>query len=257
MDELHLYFSWFESYVKQFYSDNEEIHTNIKLKEAHTFRVCKIAEKLIKSLHLAKDEEVIALLCALFHDLGRFKQFAEFQTFRDQDSINHAALSVDLLKHSKLLTVFPQSTQDIIYSAIYCHNATYLPEDLRKSELFHTQILRDADKLDIYYVVTEYYKDPIQNKYQAVGKNIAKEHGFSPKILSQFLNKGKISYGDVETMDDLKVLQLSWIYDLNFSFSIEYLERKEYIPSILSTLPQSEEKDLLNQKVFNFFGNKN
>ena len=41
----------------------------------------------------------LARLAALFHDVSRFKQYREFQTFRDADSFDHGEMSAEIFLH--------------------------------------------------------------------------------------------------------------------------------------------------------------
>ena len=43
------------------------------------------------------------------------------------------------------------------------------------------------------------------------------------------------------TLDDFKILQLSWIYDLNFNASLKLLLKRDYIHRIVKTLPETKE----------------
>ena len=76
-------------------------------------------------------------------------------------------------------------------------------------------------------------------------------------ILYIILRKQVISLSKIKTLNDFKLLQLSWIYDLNFKPSFRLLQKRDYIARIISQLPQTEEihkvfvflKDYVNQRL--------
>jgi len=46
---------------------------------------------------------------------------------------------------------------------------------------------------------------------------------------------------DIKTLNDLKLLQLAWIYDLNFAGSLRMVAERGYIDQIADALPGSDE----------------
>ena len=94
---------WFADYVAGFYTDNPTHNSTIRLKEKHTERVCENMILLGKALGLSDEEMVLTEIMALFHDVGRFKQFAIYGTFKDVESENHALLGLrELVAHNVL-----------------------------------------------------------------------------------------------------------------------------------------------------------
>jgi len=47
-----------------------------------------------KALDMSNQEMILAETMGLFHDIGRFKQYAVFGTFNDKISVNHARLGI-------------------------------------------------------------------------------------------------------------------------------------------------------------------
>ncbi|MCJ7615457.1 MAG: HD domain-containing protein, partial [Desulfobacterales bacterium] len=86
--------TWFTEYVSNFYSDDPDYNHLIRLKEEHTIRVCRNIAMLGKELGLSDQDMVLAETIALFHDIGRFKQYKTYRTFSDFVSENHAMLGL-------------------------------------------------------------------------------------------------------------------------------------------------------------------
>ncbi|MCD4721870.1 MAG: HD domain-containing protein, partial [Desulfobacula sp.] len=102
-EQLLKFKAWFSEYVSGFYGNNPEQNQIYKLKETHTLRVCENILTLGKSIHLSQNDLKIVEIAALFHDIGRFKQYLTYATFNDTKSINHAKLGIQQLSLHKIL----------------------------------------------------------------------------------------------------------------------------------------------------------
>jgi len=80
-----------------------ELQRNVILKEKHTRRVCKEILAIGKGLGLGEEDLGLAELVALFHDVGRFSQYAKYGTFADNKSEDHAALGTKVLREEGVL----------------------------------------------------------------------------------------------------------------------------------------------------------
>ena len=85
---------WFEKYVSGYYTDDSEYNYPFRLKKNHTKRVCENIIMIGKAMNLSDYELILAETMALFHDIGRFEQYAKYGTFSDIASENHAKLSL-------------------------------------------------------------------------------------------------------------------------------------------------------------------
>ena len=141
----------FESYAKEYNLED----VKIRLKYDHTFRVAENAERIAGSLSLSPEDTDLAWLLGILHDIGRFEQLRRFGTFQDRVSVNHAALSADILFHEGLIERFREDRSEdaLIEKAVRLHNVFRLPV-LTWREYTFCAILRDADKADILRVRT-------------------------------------------------------------------------------------------------------
>ena len=133
----------------------------IRLKIEHTLRVAELAEGIAASLETStKSDSGLSWLLGLLHDIGRFEQVRQYGTFVDSISVDHAELSADILFHEGLIQAFPlqaltQTEFSIIETAIRAHNKLILPPGLDDRTRKFCDLLRDADKVDIFRVVSE------------------------------------------------------------------------------------------------------
>ncbi len=239
--DLEFFKNWFTDYCRSFYSDNAQDQKNITLKEEHTFQVCENIVQIAKDLSLDDNRILIAETIALFHDIGRFPQYAKYKTFRDSISVNHGFLGADTLIENKVLKNLPIKEQDLIIQSVKFHNAFSVPKKEEEETIFFIKLIRDADKLDIWRVFLEYYEAPVCERASAVSLSLPDSTDYTPEVIKIIYKRRIVSLGSIKTLNDFKLLQLSWIFDLNFKPSLHLLLKRNYINRIISHLPQTEE----------------
>jgi len=231
---------WFIEYVSGFYTDDPNYNLAIRLKEEHSKRVCDNIVLLGKALDLSEQNMMLAKTTALFHDIGRFKQYAIYRTFRDTASENHARLGLRQITIRGILSGCAKDEQRIITRAIAHHNAAALPKAEDEKTLLFMRLIRDADKLDIWKVVTDYYHESEKQPNPALELDLPDDPRCSHKAI-EALNKHRIvRMQDVRTLNDFKLLQISWVFDLNFALSFELVKSSNYLGQIEETLPGSK-----------------
>ena len=158
-DQIRHFQSWFDDYISNFYSKGQDQEKDwaIRLKEEHSQRVRQEIILIGQRLNLPEQDILIAEVLGLFHDIGRFYQYQRYGTFRDDLSENHAELGVKILVDTNILNDLLKEEKDIIKNGILYHNLRKLPEDEDPRFLFFFKLLRDADKLDIWRIIINYY----------------------------------------------------------------------------------------------------
>lgn len=155
--------------------------SKIALKAKHTYKVAELCQAIAEAEGLSEEDVLIAWLCGMLHDVGRFEQVTQYGTFIDAQSVDHAHLSCQILygtdalrledRCDKVDTSLPlvrqfypdESFDHDIFTAVYWHSAYRYPEDLTPREKTFCDILRDADKLDIFRVNLETPLSEIHN----------------------------------------------------------------------------------------------
>lgn len=242
-DHLIKFEKWFAEYLRPFEEGDEEVRRNTRLKKEHTRRVRAEIIGLGRELGLKEEDLLIADLLALFHDLGRFEQYFRYRTFVDRDSEDHAALGVRILKEHRVLAGLEERTREMIRKAISYHNRASLPEEESPECLFFTRLLRDADKIDIWKVVTDYYQRSDRARDRAIELDLPDTPGFSPEVGEALLRKEIVRADRLRNLNDFKLLQVGWIYGLNFPPSFARVRRRGYLEIIRRHLPRTEEID--------------
>jgi hypothetical protein len=208
---------WFTAYCRGFYTENEPDNRNFSLKEIHTHHVCENMNLLTGSLTLSSNERIIAEAIALFHDVGRFEQYRRYSTFRDDISENHAALGVKVLERGECAGKGPGKRSDEPYIWQFL-STTYFGSLLRSmaASSCSSRLIRDADKLDIWRIFVEYYMQPATERASAVGLGFPDQPGCSPEVLECLERREMVNLSKLQSLNDFKLLQLSWVFDLNF-----------------------------------------
>ena len=244
--------NWFSEYCRSFDSDDEDVQRNNTLKEEHTYHVCSNILKIGLGESLDDEEMRIAEAVALLHDVGRFEQYRQYQTFRDSISVNHAELGAQVIEdHEILAPLFPRD-RSIISNAVGSHNAYAIPKTLPDETRFFLKMVRDADKLDIWRVFIEYFSLPEQERATAAGLGLPDRRRCSSNVLEHISSGKMVRLSTVKTLNDFKLMQLSWVYDLNFNTSFRILSERESIQQLASTLPRNERVDMAVDAVRHF-----
>lgn len=126
----------------------------IKHKLNYTLHVVDNTEYLCNKMNINNENKQVALIIALLHDIGRLDQVKELNTFREYiNNYDHATLGVKLLFENNLIRKFIKTNKydDIIETAIANHSKYIVNfEKMNKTQILHSKIIRDADKLDSF-----------------------------------------------------------------------------------------------------------
>lgn len=214
----------FKEYVKAYNPEDEKI----KLKIAHIERVATNARKIAETLNLSQEDTELAELIGLLHDIGRFEQVRIYHTFVDKDSINHGECGVNILFEQGLIRKFIKEDKydKIIKLAILNHNRAEIEEGLTERENLHAQIIRDADKMDIFYVLTVGDKKAIWEKADLSDDKISNE------IYREFMEDKYINYKERKSSADILVSHFAYVYDLNFRETIQIVKENNYLEKL-------------------------
>lgn len=225
----------FKNYVKNYNPQDPKI----ALKISHIERVSQKAKELAISLNLSQEDIDLAELIGLLHDIGRFEQIRIYNTFMDKDSVNHAEYGVKVLFEDGLIRKFikEENYDNIIKKAILNHNRGYLniDKDLSKKELLHTKLIRDADKLDIFYFLN------IENMNVLYGNNIENQK-INKEVYREFFEDKYINYKNINSGLDLAIAHFAYIYDFNYKFTLQKIKEDKFLTKLYSRF------DVVNDK---------
>jgi hypothetical protein len=225
----------FSHYVASFRNLDAEGAAHFELKNKHTWCVVSNIRRIAKEEGYGPDVVKLAAIIGLFHDIGRFKQYHDYHTFDDAISVNHATMSIGVIKEQGLLKQFDHATAEIIMQSILQHNIPAITENTDPDIILFARLLRDADKIDILKLQTQ--KDII---FTLGHHKPVKQYAVPEKIRRCFLEERTVTLDLAESINDFRLLRLSWIYDMNFKSTFRMLHKKNYAAKILEKIPSSD-----------------
>ena len=226
------YIDMFNKYAKTFDLKVKAI----MYKYHHSFRVMDIAHDIAVSLNLSEKDIELASICGLFHDVGRFRQWTEYETYYDDQSIDHGDLGYDVLKE-----IYPNNEDKEIILQTTKHHNKYKVSDLDERTTLFCNIARDADKLDIIREQANQIKS---------SEIVLKE-----KLLDNIYNGVICENKNVKNEVDSIIRMISWIFDYNFKYTYQFLLDKKILENKFNLLKIYGETDEI-KKLENFVYNE-
>ena len=207
----------FNDYAKTFELKNK----NIMRKFHHSYRVMEFSIEIAKSLDLNEEDIRVIGIAGLFHDIARFEQWTQFETYIDSKSFDHGDMGYDITKEL-FIDKFDLNSEEkeIVLKAIKNHNKYKVDTNLTEKELLFSNIIRDADKLDII-------------KEQGF---IKKDEKVKDVLINNLLEHKMVDNNLVETEMDSLFRLIAFIFDLNFKYSYEYLLHKKIIENKINLI---------------------
>lgn len=204
----------------------------IKYKYNHTYRVVHQAEEICRSLNMDTIERDLASNIALLHDIARFKQWTEYQTFKDNEIFDHGDEAIKILFDDKLIDRFTLNKEDydVIKIAIKNHNKIKITGTNNDRELLHSKIVRDADKLDILYAFSTNRLLEIKNNDEEI----------SEKVKDAFFKHEQVDNKNVKSVNDKLITMFGLVYDINFDYSKNRIYEEKYIDKIYEVLKNKD-----------------
>lgn len=189
-----------------------------------------------KELTLSNNDMYIAETIGILHDVGRFTQMKNYKTFMDYETKDHADLGIEVIDRKNLLEHTEAEEKNIILKAIKYHNKFKIPDYEDEKVLLFSKLIRDADKLDILNAHTKYYEKRQYCKDDKL-EVFPDEDYYNEDIVYDILNNRNARPGSFKTLNDIKLLRLSWIFDINFKPSIKLIKENRYVERTIKVLP--------------------
>lgn len=232
---------WLRQYIDSFDRSIEDVRVNFELKRDHSLRVCAEMRQIAVSLKMTPDEIALAEIMALLHDVGRFEQYHRYRSYMDNDEIDHGNMGVAVLRDLNPLHELPEEERELVIAAVGAHNKLNIPDNIVGRGRHFTRMLRDADKLDIWKVVLEFYRSDRSNP--AVKLHLHEDHDLSPTVYNAIMAGKLADKRDMRCLCDFQATQLAWVYDLNFPWTLQCVKQRRYLQQVISCMKPSPEAD--------------
>jgi len=236
-DDFRMLVLQFKAYTGSLTIPDQYMQDHIDLKVRHTYDVIGNIRIIAKDSGLSENDSQLAKTIALVHDIGRFQQFLTYGTFDDGLSVNHAELGIRVLEELKFFQILDGKIDpELIKQSVLNHNIPRIIYSPNERVMLFSKLLRDADKVDIWRLMT--IRDVV---FKILDQEQPDLYPVPEGILSSFLNGVAVPSYLAESLNDYRLLRLSWIYDMNFPSTFRLLIRKNYASAILSRIPPSEQ----------------
>ena len=255
-DDLALFETWFQDYVDRFQLEDPVVRLNMDIKREHSRNVCSNIRLLGEELELDREQQLLAMTMALFHDMGRFRQMSEHRSYDDLSTGDHAKLSVQVLEEEGVLRTLPDVERDLVYKAISYHNALRVPEDETPDVLFFSRLLRDADKLDSWRVGTGYFETQRENPNPMMALGFPQSQDYSTEVVADIMASGCVHRANVQSFCDIVLAHIAWVFDLNFAPSFRLLEERGYVERLFVFLPDTRDLKRVKGHVWGYIKGK-
>ena len=240
----------FAEYVRNYDPSDEKI----KLKIDHTYRVAGMCQRIAESLGLSEPDVDIAWLLGMLHDIGRFGQIR--RTFNDAQSVDHAEFGADLLFKECLIRKFAEGYYEecelarsgneeaeqiiknnehhnkdtgLLEMAIRQHNKYRVKEGLTERQRMFCDILRDADKVDIFKVNADI---PMEIIYDVTTEEL-KSGVISKEVLESFYKRETVLKSVRKSAVDHIVGHISLLFELVYKESYRQAKEQGYVYKLL------------------------
>ncbi|MBU4212634.1 MAG: HD domain-containing protein [Kiritimatiellae bacterium] len=228
---------WFLDYVRPFINGNAEAEVP-RIKRDHCRRVAEDMTGIARDLGLVEDDIHTARILGWLHDIGRFPQYAQYRTLRDDQSVNHGQAGLQVLENAKVLMVCEPADQEIIVAGVGYHNCQTVPDGMAADVRHFVLMIRDADKLDIMQTLYQIWKNDEIRRYPELILELDLEGPVSPCALADIRARRSIAYTNIKSLADFFLTQISWVYDLNFRPSYQRLAQRRLLEQAAEALPQ-------------------
>lgn len=230
---------WFQDFT-QHYAQAGELHTLLKLKVKHTQRVARDARDIASDLGWPQEHVRAGEALGWLHDIGRFPQFQRYQTFNDAKSFNHGSRAWAITKKQGWVNGLPEVERDGILQGILWHNAKDIPSDITDDIRPWVQLIRDADKLDIFNVVAKEIKADGFKSLSQMYPHVKLDGPVNPVIIENFRHGRTSSYQQIQTLNDFLLIQLAWVYDIHFAPTFKRILDRDILAYLIERLPQAD-----------------
>ena len=222
----------FNEYIKQYGTENKQINLRI----AHMRHTAQAMLDMANILGMDDYDTDMAWAIGYLHDISRLEQFKMNIRIIDFQKYNHAESGAELLFSKGIvrnlipnIDEIPAADVKAMELAVRYHSDLNLPDDLTERERLFCNLIRDADKVDIFRVfATTSYENIYNDSYQNFVLS-----DFSDKVVEAFEKRKNISTDLVHSPGDLFLLNVALVFGLNFKESLELIKKQGYFEKML------------------------
>ncbi len=231
--------SWFQRFIADYAGADGAFHPVLLLKVNHSHRVAADCLAMARELNWPDNEVALAESVGILHDCARFPQYTRWQTFYDPKSVDHGELGHQTLLEHRVLDALSPAARNAVLAAVRYHNKRTIPADLDPLSLQLLKLVRDADKIDIMYVINDaIVKDTIRDHPEII-LHIRVDGPPNPALIRQIREHRTGSYENVLSLVDMNLLRVAWVYDINYRPALQRIIERQLLEQIFQTIPDT------------------
>jgi len=231
--------SWFQEHINSFFPENVQSGPDISFRIEHIRHVAEFCKKLAEELRWPEKDILTAEIIGMLHDVGRFSQYAEFATFIDADSVNHGERGFSVVNNSTVLSSLSSQRRRTVLDGIRYHNDKKFHTACSPESIPFVKLVRDADKLDKLRnarLTIQCRKD----ESTAPTLNVLTDGPVTTAVLDQILAHKTVSKKNIQSEIDFRLMQMSLVFDINYSPAYKLIAGSNVLEIISSILPDDK-----------------
>lgn len=250
--DLDRHIAMFTAFADGHLTGNEDHDYNIRLKRDHSLRVLQNGQAIIGHEAITGRTASLATLASLYHDIGRFPQFARYNTYKDADSVHHGRMGVLTLREIDLPDDVNDEDWSLIRAAVGLHNAKTLNHDTRDLLRAVVDVVRDADKIDIFAVILNHLSMKDNPQGVVIHSLVEDPERYTSSVYDTVFSGIPCDYGDLRYSNDFILLLLGWLHSMAFTSSLTMLSERGLVNKAFSLLPKDNKIQALKEKLHIF-----
>ncbi len=233
--------SWFEGYAQRILAGNVEVQDNIELKKKHILKAVDLTVHLAGTMDKYADLDITAAkIVAIAQHLARFNDFAKATTGEEVLGEKNIDACIAIIEEEKVLEELSEEQKNTVLECLKYVDSNTFPKSLSEEVISIVKLVSDACKVSALEVVSEYYGLERQGTNKIIEFNLPNKFEISAKLQKRIMDDRVAEAKDVHSIKDLKLMQMSWVFALNFKESYKIVYNKSYVKKIYETLPKSD-----------------
>ena len=229
---------WFAGYSSGFVRGVGASADIAKVIADHSRGVRRECLMLAQDLGLPPSARDLAEIVGLLHDVGLFEQpDVARSSFFKPDLHHDPDIQEHILDREGVLHPLPNPMQQIARQSILLHSASAPdPKGVDDTVQFYLHLLQDADTLDNWRIALREYEQINANKNPLLRHGLSDSPGYSLPVHDRIMAGHPVKPLDVRNLNDLRLLQVGWVFTLHFPESLRHTHTRNTIDSIRLSL---------------------
>lgn len=231
----------------------------------HSYQVLGYGNLLLRSercfQQLLPAEREFLQAVVLLHDIGRFYEIIEKYAGH---VVDHGVYGAQYLAHiesfNRCECLLPIRHHGHLINKLYeDEDYLVLPKELRERVRNTAFLVRDADKLANFYLLSQRFEEVEDVFFVAYCFEQPNSKAITPAVWDDFMSQCSVKRENVRNFADMALFFLAWIYDLNFESSFHILQRLKTVERLVSAFAKfwmAEDEKNISRKIQEFVSKK-